>query len=105
MKVFFHTNGKGFWSSAIRRVRITDMKLNTINDQTGFLRVYFDPKTWDVGQDGLIYTDTAFIKQLRHFLKKHNLEGNVQYLEDISQIYVAFRADPTFIQSWRRKFG
>lgn len=104
MDIKFRTNGQGFWSNSIREVRITDMKLNSINNKVGFLRVFFDPKTWDVTRDGLIYTDQTFIRDLRRFLKKHKLEGSVLYKQDINTAYVEFWADEQLIKSWKQKF-
>jgi hypothetical protein len=32
------------------------------------LDVYFDKNTWDVGKDGLIYTDNQFLNELQFWL-------------------------------------
>ncbi|MEN7551697.1 hypothetical protein AAG747_27525 [Rapidithrix thailandica] len=45
----------------------------------GHLMAYFDPKEWDVKQEGLIYTDAQFEKDVRDLLKNAGL----QHYEDI----------------------
>lgn len=32
------------------------------------MRVYFDTKSWDISNDGLIYTDQQFLQELRWLL-------------------------------------
>ena len=54
------TDGKGFWSGTVITVKINRVRLAYIDEDTGDfgeLRAYFDPKEWDVDNDGLIYTD------------------------------------------------
>ena len=54
------TDGKGFWSGKVKAVKINRVRLAYIDEDTGDfgeLRAYFDPKEWDVDNDGLIYTD------------------------------------------------
>lgn len=53
------TDGKGYWSKAVRTVRINRVALTYVDDEGNFgeLRAYFDPREWDVNTDGLIYTD------------------------------------------------
>jgi hypothetical protein len=49
----------------------------------GELRVYFDTDTWDVENDGLIYTDPAFLTAIRfafdsndiHY-SEHGMQGD-----------------------------
>jgi len=64
-KVNFVTNtsGDGFWSDKVKTVRITRVELAYVDDDLGFgeLRAYFDPAEWDVDNDGLIYTDSAWM--------------------------------------------
>ena len=57
------TDGRGYWSETSKTVRITRVRLAYIDDETGDfgeLRAYFDPKEWDVDNDGLIYSDMGW---------------------------------------------
>ena len=54
------TDGRGFWSSKIKTVKINRVRLAYIDQDTGDfgeLRAYFDRSEWNVDDDGLIYTD------------------------------------------------
>ena len=56
------TNGRGYWSSAVKTVCINRIALAYIDDENTFgeLRAYFDPAEWDVENDGLIYSDMGW---------------------------------------------
>jgi len=67
------TSGDGLWSSVEKEVKCTaaDVLMMTWDNETwGELRVFFDPSTWDVNEDGLIYTDPGFKKGLHKTLKE-----------------------------------
>lgn len=53
------TDGRGYWSKQVKTVGINRVRLAYVSDEGDFgeLRAYFDPKEWNVDQDGLIYTD------------------------------------------------
>ena len=116
-EVILHTDGKrGLWSNVAKAIRITDMKIGYIDDEFapgghpsfGELRVYFDTKTWDTSEDGLIYTDRLFQKELQEFLTQHGLVGNdVSYSEQGMQgdDYVSCDIGSKFLKSWGEKFG
>lgn len=116
-KVIFNTDGKrGLWSNVAKAVTITDMTLgratlwegDTEKDMFGELRVVFDTATWDVDKEGLIYTDSLFIKELREFLVAHGLPGeDVCYSEQGMQgdDYVSLDAGTEFYTAWMAKFG
>jgi hypothetical protein len=109
-EVILHTGGGGYWSNTAKAVRVTDMQLGYLNDEGDFgeLRVYFDTKTWDVNEDGLIYTDRQFERELREFLTQHGLEGkDVSYSEQGMQgdNYVSCDVGGQFLQGWTAKFG
>lgn len=109
-KVIFNTAGNGYWSGEERAVQITDMRLGYVSDELDFgeLRVYFDTKTWDVNEHGLIYTDSLFKKQLREFLDRHGLPGSdVDYSEQGMQgdDYVSLDIGKKFLKAWSAKFG
>ncbi len=114
-KVIFHTDGKrDLWSDVAKAVTITDISLGQgtqredEKDIFGELRVYFDTATWDTREDGLIYTDTLFIKELREFLDAHGLPGkDVCYSEQGMQgdDYVSLDAGTEFYEAWMQKFN
>ena len=109
-KVIFNTSGNGYWSDEAKAVSIVDMRINYCSDEMDFgeLRVYFDTKTWDVEQDGLIYTDDQFEEELRAFLDSHGLPGkDVSYSEQGMQgdDYVSLDVGADFIHAWGQKFG
>ena len=104
-EVILHTGGGGYWSNTQRAVRIVNMDLGYISDELDFgeLRVYFDTSTWDVEQDGLIYTDRQFERELREFLNTQGLVGkDVSYSEQGMQgdDYVSFDAEKDFVEKW-----
>jgi hypothetical protein len=67
MKSFtLETDGKGYWSSKQKKVKIVDVALGC--DYTNELQLYFSKKSWNIKEDGLIYTDEKFIKQFRKYL-------------------------------------
>ena len=116
-EVILHTDGKrGLWSNVAKAIRITDMQLGvgtiwegeTLDQAFGELRVYFDTDTWNTAEDGLIYTDHQFIKELRAFLDAHGLPGkDVSYSEQGMQgdDYVSCDAGGKFYKAWMEKFG
>lgn len=108
--ITLNTGGGGYWSNTEKAVEITDMQLGYISDELDFgeLRVYFNTKTWDVEQDGLIYTDRKFERELREFLTEHGLVGkDVSYSEQGMQgdDYVSCDVGKKFLKSWVAKFG
>jgi hypothetical protein len=108
--VEFNTAGNGLWSGEERTVRITDMQLGYVSDEMDFgeLRVYFDRRTWNVNEHGLIYTDRQFMRELQEFLTEHGLVGkDVSYSEQGMQgdDYVSCDICKPFLDSWSKKFG
>ena len=109
-EVVFTTSGDGYWSDLIHNVRITDMKLGYVNDEQDFgeLRVYFNTRDWDVHKDGLIYTDSGFMTDLRNFLTLQGLDNlDVDYSEQGMQgnDYVSLDVGKPFLTAWASKFG
>jgi hypothetical protein len=105
------TDGKGLWSRATKKVRLTQMSLNATNYEDGFLlgelRVGFDTGTWDVEEDGLIYTDPKFIRHLRQYLSELGLAGaDVDYSEQGMQgeDHVSCDVGRDFIASFFKKY-
>ena len=86
--VVLTTSGCGYWSEAVKDVRVTDigMFVTTVNDADegeeamycdADMYVLYDEATWDNSVDGLIYTDSAFLEQVQEALFKALLELNV----------------------------
>ena len=107
--VVFTTSGDGYWSEAVKNVRITDMQLGYVAEDKEFgeLRVYFNTSDWDVNVDGLIYTDSGFYVDLQEFIKQHGLVVDLCYSEQGMQgdDYVSLDVGAEFIASWEAKFG
>jgi hypothetical protein len=76
--------GDGYWSSFQGLVRVTQIELAYTNDEGNFgeLRAFFDAGTWDVDQQGLIYTDSQWIEEFRAMSK--SLGFSPKAVEDIS---------------------
>lgn len=106
--VTFNTNGRGYWSTVAKAVRITDMRLAYVNDEKDFgeLRVYFNTQDWDVNTDGLIYTDKQFRAELNAFLTAQGL-AEADYSEQGMQgdNYVSLDVGEDFITAWDIKFN
>lgn len=107
--VVFNTCGDGYWSAIAMAVEITDMRLAYVNDERDFgeLRVYFNTKTWNVDANGLIYTDSLFLDELRDFLITQELSDDVDYSEQGMQgdNYVSLDVGESFIKAWDAKFN
>ena len=56
------TSGRGYWSKAVKTVRINRVELAYVSDdgEFGELRAYFNPREWNVDQNGLIYSDMGW---------------------------------------------
>ncbi len=70
----FNTAGNGLWSDVSKDVFVTSisMYISTESDDGDFydgdLAVNYTEATWDNNVDGLIYTDKAFLADVRAFL-------------------------------------
>lgn len=109
-KIVLNTGGGGYWSNTKKAVEIVDMQLGYVADEKDFgeLRVYFNTDTWDVSEDGLIYTDRQFERELREFLDQQGLPGkDVSYSEQGMQgdDYVSLDIGEKFLTAWAQKFG
>lgn len=68
------TDGKGFWSCVKKAVNLTEIKLDYFDESEveegipvsyATFKLYFDKFTWNIRNDGLIYTDDKFIREFR----------------------------------------
>jgi hypothetical protein len=101
----FTTKGDGYWSRAVKAVQTTKISVPYINDEEDFgeLRVYFDTSTWNVSKDGLIYTDSLFLTQLKDQLTQCGFDAtDVTYSEQGMQgnDYVSLDVGSKFLASW-----
>ena len=68
------TDGSGFWSDKVKTVKVIGLIIESIKDEDedediyGQIQFIFDTETWDINEDGLIYTDNAFEKAVKEFL-------------------------------------
>ena len=100
------TSGDGYWSNVAKDVRLLGIELSYINDEEDFgeLRVYFDTNTWNVNEDGLIYTDRLFLDLLGGELLGAGLNSiDVSYSEQGMQgnSYVSLDVGPVFLNSFK----
>lgn len=111
MKVDFvlNTCGDSLWSNKIKPVYITDIRLVDTNedDTFGELRVYFDPNSWDIDNNGLIYTDSLFLDELKHELLVRSISTEISYSEQGMQgaDFVSFDVGREFIDSFLWVYG
>ena len=103
------TDGCGYWSEVAKDVKVIGYAIPYINDEQDFgeLRVYFNTKTWNVDANGLIYTDSLFLDELRNFLITQELSDDVDYSEQGMQgdNYVSLDVGEGFIKLWDAKFN
>lgn len=66
-----HTDGKGLWSQFEKTVTVIHVELAYTNEDVDFgeLVAYFDTSTWDVTENGLIYTDPRWIDEFRGLMR------------------------------------
>lgn len=101
------TCGDGYWSDKKKTVTVKSLRLGYTNDEFtyGELRVYFDTATWNVRYDGLIYTDSQFLRELAIKLAVAGFEsGDMDYSEQGMQgdNYVSLDVGKEFLASWNK---
>ena len=104
-----NTCGDGYWSNKAKPVQVTGIAVPYINEDEDFgeLHVYFDDGfsgSWDVSVDGLIYTDSQFLEELRSKLTEAGLDGSdVDYSEQGMQgdNYVSLDVGADFLKSYK----
>ena len=96
----YTTAGDGYWSEAVKDVRVVEMGVYVGTKSSdgefysdGDFYVLYDEATWDNATDGLIYTDSAFIANVRDFMRDvllrmdvddelaNELAGDISYSE------------------------
>jgi hypothetical protein len=100
------TSGDGLWSDASKPVTLRKMEVDQVTANFGELRIYFDTTSWDIDQDGLIYTDSGFLDGVKKLLSDRGVDTeNLDYSEQGMQgnDYVSFDVGDKFLQSWRNE--
>ena len=88
----FKTGGDGLWSTAVKDVfvRGIGMYVGLHDDGEGYfydgdLAIHYNEDTWNDEEDGLIYTDKTFLKQVKEFLIDNGFDteavNNIDYSE------------------------
>ena len=87
----YTTAGDGCWSEAVKDVRVTAMGIfvSTVDDgySDGDFYVLYDEATWSNDDDGLIYTDSAFIANVQDKMRDVLLQMGVD--DDTANALVA----------------
>ena len=68
LNAVFETCGDGYWSEAVKQVEVTEMGMYVGSDEDGYsgdFYVLYEETTWNDDEDGLIYTDSAFLDATR----------------------------------------
>lgn len=103
--IYFNTDGSGFWSRRRTRVLVRSMSLGDLEYPE--LRVYFDPRTWNNTNDGLIYTDQQWLIELKNYFRV--VEGfSAQAVDEIiyseqgmqGDDYVSLDVGDEFVREW-----
>ncbi len=78
-----NTSGYGYWSSQAKPV-------------------YFDPATWNIEKDGLIYTDKGFLSELKDYMIRAQYSCAINYSEFGMQVdnYVSLDVGREFIKTF-----
>ena len=84
----FNTAGDGYWSDKQKAVNVTSISMYISTEQQdeyfcdGDLAVNYTEASWNNNVDGLIYTDSLFLQQVKAFLI--NAGFNAEAVNDIS---------------------
>jgi hypothetical protein len=117
LSAILHTDGKGFWSSQKREVKVVACDLSDYGvyedepQDCGELRVRFTKGSWNTEKHGLIYTDNLFLKELRAHLQLVGFTRgqalDVGYSEQGMQgmDYVSLDVGKSFLKGWNGIHG
>ena len=84
------TKGDGFWSGTRRNVVIDRIETYTTEGDRDygtktehFLKVFWVPRSWDIGLDGLIYTDSGWLRDFRRAMREagYHSASKINYTE------------------------
>jgi hypothetical protein len=110
--VCLRTGGEGLWSTAAGTLRVTKLEVHGMEHENdggaylaGELRVHFDTKTWNTAEQGLVYTDPVFLKNLKQYLSDlvPPESQDIGYSEMGMQgrDFVSLDVGPKFIEAWK----
>ena len=105
------TDGSGFWSKTVATTKLHSLMLTGVGYYKGCklfgeLRARFNPASWDINNNGLVYTDEKWIRQFRRRLRKAGFSKkgvkDVTYSEPGMQgnNYVSLDVGEMFINEW-----
>ena len=115
----YTTAGDGYWSDVSKDVRVTSMGIyiaSNEDDGDGDFYVNYDEATWNNDEDGLIYTDSAFIANVRDFMRDvllrmdvdddtaNELVANLDYSEQGMQDYGRVSCDAYALANFLRSY-
>ena len=95
------TSGNGYWSKKQSSITVSKYEL-----EGNELKVYFPTSEWDVMNDGLIYTDSLWIDELRRLLAAYGFSveavESIEYSEQGMQgdDYVSLDVGDVFAKQW-----
>lgn len=98
-----HTSGTGLWSETIKEVHCIGYTVPYVNEESDFgeLRIIFDTETWDVNEDGLIYTDPAFLTAIRFAFGTNDIDYSEQGMQ--GDDFVSFDVGSEFLTMYEAK--
>lgn len=108
--LYFKTAGDGYWSNRQTEVNILNIDIPYIDSTEGTfgeLVVTFDVDDWNIDTDGLIYTDSQFLADLRQHLINEGFSKEAVMALDYSEQgmqgedYVSLDAGEEFLRQWR----
>ena len=91
------TSGTGLWSNVSKDVVTVGFRISYINEKSDFgeLRIYFDTDSWNVEEDGLIYTDPLFLANIREAFGTDDIQYSEQGMQGDN--FVSFDIGSEFI--------
>jgi hypothetical protein len=93
------TSGDGYWSNAQKTVNVTGYTVDGYHgDEFGELRVYFNTKDWNVDNNGLIYTDSLFLEEIRDCFATDDITYSEQGMQGDN--FVSFDVGSEFLKMY-----
>ena len=108
MYTFIKTGGDGYWSNKKATVLVEYLSCDAQEDDYAELCVKFNTDTWNVKQDGLIYSDSTFMKGLKAALMQNGFSkaaaNDISYSEQGMQGYnfVSCDVGAAFIKAFKQ---
>ena len=98
------TSGTGLWSSKVKTVKTNAFCIPYVNQEFnhGELRVFFDVDTWNIDEDGLIYTDPAFLDFIREAFGTDDIDYSEQGMQGTG--FVSFDVGEEFLMMYGERF-